>query len=277
MRDDALLHEIERDLQRSPGARVVYLEGPSDPAVFFALLGVGEPLDLGDYGFEHDGVLVRGLPADRGSGASAVRRRVQLAGERGRRHVYGFVDGDGEAHERLAPAFDAPFAGPLFRWKAYAIENLLVRASWPAHWGREPSWPGVFRRYAPYVALNRLHAQIRKDLALLGLAGYQHPVRGLPLWKNKEVVRRLKAQEHLLPKRDVLQAYRHEVHELLDATLDEQHARLDGKWIVEELAPSMTGRSEEQCRAEWIRETAGRGGDREVRSLWERALRPSRG
>src|SRR5262249_34028348 len=159
-----------------------------------------------------------------------------------------------------APAFDAPFVGPLFRWKAYAIENLMARACWPAHWGRAPSWQRIVRRYAPYVALNRVHIQIRKDLTAVGPPGDQHPLRGAPLWKNKDVIQRLKARDHLLPKRNVLQAYRHEVRELLDATLDEQHARLDGKWIVQELAPRTTGRSEEQCRTEWIQETAGRGG-----------------
>ncbi len=274
MNDDALLAEIDQDLQLSGGRGVVYLEGADDPAAFFALLGVGVPLQVGLGAFLHEGVLVRGLPADRGSGATAVRRRVEVAHEKGRRAIYGFVDGDGESQVRLAREFDPPYAGPLFRWKAYAIENLLVRTGWPAHWGHEPRWPMVLRRYAPYVALNRVNVQVRNDLALLGLIQFQQPKLGEPLRKNRDVMRQLKAQAHLLPKRDVVEAYRREVAELLRATLDEQHARLDGKWLVEELAPRVTGKPKERCRAEWIAEVAARGGSSDVRALWGRAIRP---
>lgn len=267
------LDEIEQDLQSSGGRGVVYLEGISDPPVFFALLGVAAPLVLDRDRFLHPhGVLVRGLSANRGSGASAVRRLVALAAEHRRGPVYGFVDGDGAPYADLARDFDAPFKGPLFRWKGYAIENVLVRTGWPHRWGREPEWARVFRRYAPYVALNRLHAQIRSDLAAVGLAGYQQPKLGSPPRKNSQVIRHLKEQAHLLPKRDVLLAYRREVAELLGSTMDEQHARLDGKWLVEVLAPEMTGRSKEQCRDEWIQEAAGRGGDEEVRALWARTI-----
>jgi hypothetical protein len=89
------------------------------------------------------------------------------------------------------------------------------------------------------------------------------------------VSRNLKAQAHLLPRREVLLAYRHEVTDFLASTLDEQHARLNGKWLVEVLAPEITGRSKEQCRAEWIQEATARGGAPELRALWARAIRPS--
>ncbi len=242
--------------------------------IFFALLGVQAPLAVDRDAFAHDGVLVRGLRGSTGSGSSAVRRRVALAAAtQGYADVYGFVDGDGAPHEELARDFDAPFAGPLFRWKGYAIENVLARTCWPAHWGREPRWAHVFRRYAPYVALNRLHTKILRDLAATGLAAHRRPSPGESPLKHGKVIRELKAQAHLLPKRDVLDAYRREVAELRAASLDEQHARVNGKWLVEALAPERTGRSKEQCRAEWILEAADRGGSPELRALWARAIR----
>jgi hypothetical protein len=274
-RDDGLVEEIEQDLQRSGSRRVVYLEGKSDPGTFFALLGVPSPLAVDRDRFVHEGVLVRGLHEGKGSGASSVRRRVALAVEHRYAGIYGFVDGDGASYQALARDFDAPFKGPLFRWKAYAIENLLVRTCWPGYWGREPEWAKVFRRYAPYVALNRLHAKIEQDLAAVGLAEYQQPKLGGPRRSNSEVIHLLKAQRHLLPKHDVLATYRDEVAQLRASTLDEQHARLNGKWLVEVLAPEVTHRSPEQCRAEWIQEATHRGGDPEVRALWARAIRPS--
>ena len=89
------------------------------------------------------------------------------------------------------------------------------------------------------------------------------------------MLQKLQAQPHLLPKRGVVEAYRREIAEFNAATLDEKHARLNGKWLVELLPPSGSRRSKEQCRAEWIQEATARGGDPDLRALWTRAIRPS--
>jgi hypothetical protein len=70
--DAQLLREIKQDLQASSGRGVVYLEGATDPAIFFALLGVDAPLAVDRDTFAHEGVLVRGLPGTSGSGSSAA-------------------------------------------------------------------------------------------------------------------------------------------------------------------------------------------------------------
>jgi hypothetical protein len=272
-KDDEIVAEIEQYLQRSGGRGVVYLEGASDLGVFFALLGVVAPLSVDSERFVHEDIIVRGLPGKTGSGTSAVQRRVAVAVARRYARVYGFVDGDGAPYDVLAREFDAPFRGPLFRWKGYSIENVLARTCWPGHWGREPDWARMFHRYAPYVALKRVQTRILRDLDAVLFAARAQPQQGVPLLKSSEVSRQLRARAHLLPKRDVLLAYRSEVAELRASTFDEQHARVNGKWLVEVLAPERTGRSKEQCRAEWIAEAAGRGGDQEVLSLWARVIR----
>jgi hypothetical protein len=90
--ENALLQEIEADLQEAPRRTVIYLEVRSDVSIFFGLIGVPEP----PRGI-HEGVLVRGLSPRSGAGCKSVKQRVELASRRSRRGVYGIIDGDGES------------------------------------------------------------------------------------------------------------------------------------------------------------------------------------
>jgi hypothetical protein len=140
MEDKKILAAINADLVTNLASRVIYLEGQTDPPIFFGLLGLSQP--SGSV-FLHKGTLVKGLLASDASGNMAVRRYVDLAeanGYTGR--VYGIVDGDGEELPALAAQFDPPHAGPLYAWKAYSIESLFGHLAWPttAGWGPAPNW-----------------------------------------------------------------------------------------------------------------------------------------
>ena len=78
MNEKALLQEIEEDLQKAPEHKVLYLEGKTDAAIFFGLLGVTAAADD-----VHQGVLVRGLSSHKGSGNRAVTDRVASDGAPG--------------------------------------------------------------------------------------------------------------------------------------------------------------------------------------------------
>jgi hypothetical protein len=99
MNPKQILSELQTDLQR--GRFVFYLEGRTDPAMLFALLGVAAPVS----GIYQD-VYVRGL--DKASGGSAVRVRVDVAHDQGLAlkasagGIGGIVDGDGRELARLA-------------------------------------------------------------------------------------------------------------------------------------------------------------------------------
>ena len=110
MNERALAGEIQEYLRRAPRG-VVYLEGKTDPAIFFALLGVAPaPNDS-----IHQGVLVQGLHANKGSGSSAVIQRIEFAAARPNYGaIFGLLDGDGIDADILAKRFDTPFPGPLF-------------------------------------------------------------------------------------------------------------------------------------------------------------------
>jgi hypothetical protein len=158
-----LLQELQQARQLAP--RVVFVEGPTDLPVFFGLIGIPRPrLDV------HDGVLVKAL-----SGRSRVRAMVELAARSGIRGIFGITDGDGEPLATLTASFAPPFAGPLFRWPTYAIENLLVKTGWPPSWGAAPDWSQVLLDHVPYVALNALVRELRQSLRTLRLAAFAEP------------------------------------------------------------------------------------------------------
>lgn len=74
MSDEVRLKSIRADLQRAP--TIVYLEGRTDPPVFFALLGRECPKSS-----VHNDVYVVGLT--QGSGGQEVRARVEAATREG--------------------------------------------------------------------------------------------------------------------------------------------------------------------------------------------------
>lgn len=144
MNERELLKELARDVQSAAGGNVVYLEGKTDVPILLGLLSAGgEQAVTG--GVLYEGVLIRGLRDRRGSGSTAVSQRIAVAQRHGYSGILGVLDGDGAALVTLASDFDAPHAGPRFRWKAYCIENLLVRAGWPGAWGPAPDWREVMR------------------------------------------------------------------------------------------------------------------------------------
>jgi hypothetical protein len=268
MDERRLLQEITADLQKAPARKVLYLEGKTDPPVFFALLGLAVPTDP-QYPV-CEGVLVRGL-TDRGTGGDAVRQRVEVAHRRGYPGIYGVVDGDGRSLGELAAAFDPPFPGPLFRWKGYSIESLLVKTGWPATWGTAPASEHMLR-YEAYVALNRVFAALRGSLETLGLARYHHPSSG-DLLTAAQVRERLQQDRHLIAGRDVAGMFDEEVaryRTAMESSLDEAHCLVDGKWLVKHMAPERIQRTPERCRSEWIDHAIAAGGLPEVRGLWQR-------
>ncbi len=259
--------EIERDLRLSPSQTVIYLEGKTDPSILFALLGVPSPSD----GLHKD-VLVRGL-GDKGSGASAVKARVDVATRLSPARIVGVIDGDGESLGILASNFDPPFVGPVFRWKGYCIENLLAKTGWPSDWGPPIDWPAELLKYVPYAALNRIHRDLRAVLETLDVAQFSHPSDKRPLKSPPDVLAALEADKHLLQSYDVAQRFQSELDSIqanILGNLDEAHACLNGKWFVDHLAPSITGRKSKQCRIDWITHAASTGGLPEVTDWWAR-------
>lgn len=270
MNERELLQDISGDLQLAPARKVVYLEGKSDVAIFFALLGVATPP-----GGLHQGVLVRGLSEKRGSGGEAVESRTSLAASKGYSGVFGIVDGDGESLSKLAERFDAPYAGPCFSWKVYCIENLLVKACWPEAWEEAPIWGDVLRAHSPYVALNRLHKELRESLETLKLFRFSHPTLEEPLRTRDDVAALLARDKHLIAGYDVEARFFEEVRSveaLIDVSLDEGHALVNGKWLVNVFAPRHRGLSwhRKESPQAWITAAAAQGGLPEVRDLWRR-------
>ncbi|MBI2568441.1 MAG: hypothetical protein HYV63_15580 [Candidatus Schekmanbacteria bacterium] len=271
MSDDIRLKSIRADLQLAP--TVLYLEGKTDPPVFFALLGRECPKSS-----IHNDVYVVGLKTQ-GSGGQEVRARLErarregLSGTLGQGGVFGVVDGDGRDLATLAAELDPPYPGPLFSWKAYCIENLLARAAWPAAWGTVPSWPNVLGAYVPYAALNRLHVELRRALETLGLEKFRNPQTGQPLESATGFKTALAKDKGVLAGRDVEAMFDREVSALLGAirrSVDEGHALINGKWLVRHHAAAATNQSEDKCREEWCEAVRLAGGIVEARDLWQR-------
>src|SRR5438094_815197 len=139
MNDAEILRNINGDILSAAAARIIYLEGKSDPPMFFGLLGVTPTAVTNDL-FVHKNTAVRGLSSG-GSGNAAVRQYVQVAQANAfRGRVFGVVDGDGELLATLASTFDPPHPGPVYSWKAYSVESFLPRTAWLPAWGPPPSW-----------------------------------------------------------------------------------------------------------------------------------------
>ena len=128
MNERDILRKVQADLQLTPRG-VIYLEGKTDVPAFFGLLGIPLPTDP-----IHQNVGIRGLKDASGSGSATVIQYVRVARSRNL-PVYGILDGDGRSLSALAAEFDVPHRGPLFSWKGYCIENLLVKTGWPTSWG----------------------------------------------------------------------------------------------------------------------------------------------
>ena len=270
MNERALLQEINADSQQSPSGRVIYLEGVTDVPMLAGLLGVAPPAD----GIIA-GTLVRGLKETTGSGATAVGQRVEVARRNGFSDVFGVIDGDGVALEELAARFDPPSAGPVFSWKAYCIENLLTRTGWPSGWSSSPDWNAALMSYRGYVAMNGVHRQIQRVLSLVGLRSFAQPRLGEPLRAAEDIEAQLATEGEALGVPSVVERFRRELFrfdEAIGAGLDSAHALVNGKWLVDVLAPERTGRAPSACRDEWTRHAVSVGGLPEIRDWWSRVI-----
>jgi hypothetical protein len=199
---DALWKEINGDLASAPARRVVYLEGRTDLPMFFATLGVKEPL-----GGLHDDILVKALKDEGGSGSNSVRARLAVATEKKIPGIFGIIDGDGESLATLTKTFDAPHNGPLFTWKAHCMENVLVQTGWPSVYGAPPDWVEVMRRYVPYAALNLMGAKVLDVLNELGIQRRTNPAPNYPLLTKEIFLARLEKSKDNLSALDVQKCF----------------------------------------------------------------------
>lgn len=268
MNEKEALQTIEGHLQRSATNQVLYLEGRTDGSALFALLGVETPDDS-----LHQGVFVCPLPSRKGSGGKRVRSYVELAERAGYPGVFGVIDGDGAALAEASAQFDAPFAGPLFVWRAYCIENLLVKAGWPAEWGAEPDWTEVMLRYTPYIGLNRIHVDLRGRLETLQLARLENPKPGRDFLQKETVLATLQQDKELLVGIDVAEMFGQHCSRwetTARASLDEAHALLNGKWLINHFAATTYKERAQVCRQLWEDAVRANGGLDEVKEWWER-------
>jgi hypothetical protein len=267
--------ELLRDVQRAVRSkRVIYLEGKTDRDAFAALIGVW-PAPTDDL---YDGVLVRGLRDKQGSGSNTLELMRRVAEEIGISGQISMVrDGDGEPFEQLSASFEG--VGPLFYWPTYCIENLLaqVEGGWPASWGAEPDWADVMRGYAPYVALNKIHSTIQGHLKTLQIASFTNPTTAMPLLDAQQVFEKLRADRDLIAGYDVASTFQGFVDHFIEITqretLDEAHAALNGKWLVNHYAANLSGQSPDNCRALWCEAVAAAGGHPGVKAWWERRFK----
>ena len=252
---------------------MLYLEGKTDPAIFFAALGIEQPRsDI------HQDTYVVGL-GGKASGASAVEALVRvaqehgLAGAPGAGRIFGIIDGDSRGLSELSAEFQAPFAGPLFSWPTYCIENLLARAAWPTAWGEPPDWRVVLTSYVPYAALNRVHREMQQVRETLGLHKFRSPEQGRPLETVETVEAALAQDQHLIANRNVSVDFQSAVSFVqgeIDTSIEHGHAQINGKWLCRHYARTKTGKSEELCVREWADAVRAAGGLSEVRDWWQR-------
>jgi hypothetical protein len=244
----------------------MYLEGDTDPPLFFGLLGV-TPAVTGSIVHQH--TLVKGL-----GGRSKVAKYVSLAiahGYTGR--VFGVVDGDGAELATLATQFDHPFSGPVFTWKAYRIESFFPQGSWSPAWGAAPNWQADLIPYAPYVALNRVHVLLKEAQAALRLDRRTNPISGQPLRAAADVQAALAEGKHRITAFDVESHFLAEMNRFLTAlgnSLQGGLALLNGKWLFDHFLVQRLGRNRNYWVSQWTRHVTAAGGHADVRNLWQR-------
>jgi hypothetical protein len=257
--------KIVADKAASGGKTLIYLEGDTDPPMFFGLLGV-QPLESQKL-FFHNGTGVKGL-----GGSTKVKEFVRIARRDNLSDVFGIVDGDGAELACLASAFDTPFLGPVFWWKAYCIESFFPRTSWCPAWGREPNWTVDLAPYAAYVALNRMSTRIQEALKTAGLSGYRRPQLG-QLLTQTEILPLLATAKSSILGADLEREFLQDQTLFLDTlnrSLEGALAMLNGKWLFDHFLPTRGQHTPDFWRKEWITQATASGGLPEVRDLWQR-------
>ena len=190
----------------------------------------------------------------------------------------------GSVHS-LALSFSGGGLGAGCRPSAFSASSRLPLASllhreyarkdsWPTSWGATPDWPAILLDHTPYVALNRLHREILQSLVTLRLERFTYPTLAEPLKTTHDVTAALARDKHLIANYDVETRFMQEaavVQAAIQAGLDEGHALVNGKWLVDVFAPRTLGRTwdRHRCRAEWIAHAVSVGGLLGVRDLWQ--------
>jgi hypothetical protein len=271
MNEHAVRMDIEQDVQDAVAGRgrVLYLEGKTDVGILLALLGTDSD-KVPTRGVLHDGVLLRAL-----GGSSTVARYLEVAQKYAIPRIFGVLDGDGDPLTALAAEFDPPHPGPRFRWKGYCIENLLARASWPPAWGPPPGWPAVLASFAPYVAVNRLGADLLRRLNRLGLDRLINPTSAQDPRTVDAFLELFRAGKHELAGLEIEAMFSAELAGVLAvfaAGLDQAHTIVNGKWLVDAFAARHTRRPAPLCRDEWTGHLRATGGDPEILAWWRRTI-----
>lgn len=273
MNPEALQQSMNDHFRQSGGVGVLYLEGKDDPPTLAALLGLPEPATGSS--FRHERILVVGLVEGNGSGATAVRQRVALAAQDSLR-VQGIVDGDGlQLGDPLAAFLQAPVEGACWVWPTWSLDNLLAQSAWPARWGPAPDWQKELANYAPEVAWAHLarhgHIQLPGEGQPHPLTKFLVPTQGQ--WRDPMAL--ATALDHWIQGEAPAERFRRLVEEHRRAclsSLEEAHARTNGKWLWKHYAPwKAPGRpTPHMALRSWREAVRAAGGSSLVQDWWAR-------
>jgi hypothetical protein len=119
---------------------------------------------------------------------------------------------------------------------------------------------------------------LRESLRTLRLAQFNSPSIMEPLKTVPEVAAALRKDKDLIKGYDVEAEFAREVSAFESAAragLDEGHAHVNGRWLVDVFAPRRQGASEtpQRCREQWTTHAITSGGLPEVLHLWARITR----
>lgn len=248
-RSDSLLIEIQGDLQIAP--RVLYVEGDSDLAMLWALLG----LQNAPLGNTHDQVLVKSV-----GGKNSIRQRLKVCQTKGFKKVFGVIDSDGDV-------YDSSQQSPQ-TWPSYCLENMLIQMGWPAALGAAPDMQAIYRELAPYSAVSTLSRTNDKAFKDAGLLGYTEPTASQKRLSATDISAKFGSV-------DIAQLQRefHQIHAGyladIDANKEAVHTWLNGKWIIEVVSHELSGKSMEDCRDSWLDHAAAQGGSGFVKNWWQ--------
>ena len=272
----SIADDVESDIRLSPRRFIIYLEGKDDLECFCPLLGHETPSKIaGGNAVLFDDVLIKKC-----DGSHAVRLRVQEAARyKKAARVIGIVDGDGRSYEELKAEFDDTPGRDLFAWKAYSIENLLVKLGSPEHWGEMQSIDKTFQDYRPYVVLNHIRDVLNKRLESIDLnPGMAKPNPELDLITVDKVIATFEPYKKQIAEFDLpgeFQIRDDAFQEAVARGHDELHALVNGKWFVEHWALKHLKKARpkiklEEIRSEWCDHAIQSGGLPEVRDWWQR-------